>query len=110
HQAPLLLELLLVFHRAGRRKPPVDGPDEKDGVPLLALRAVRGAEHERRLVLLNGCIGEVLRTLRRLERERGEKRVATRIAGGDVAQLIEIGEPWLGSIVPLPENRIVEAA
>src|SRR3954471_10099744 len=110
HQAALFLELVLVLHRPRRGKPPVDGPDENDCFPFLAFGAVRGAEDERRLVVAVRTVSEILCALRRLERERREERVTTRVAGGDVAQLIEVGEAWLRLVVALLENAVVQAA
>src|SRR4029079_12714238 len=46
HEAAFLLELIVVVQRARKWEVAVDRPREKHGVPLLALGAVRRAEHQ----------------------------------------------------------------
>ena len=108
HQAPFLIDLGLSFHGTRRWKPAVHRPDDEDGVPFLSLRTVRGAEHQRRFIVVGGSASEILRTLRRLECERGQERIAVRISRGDVAQLIEIGKTRIGAVVAFLEDAVVQ--
>ena len=52
--------------------------------------------------------GEVLGVRWRVEGERGEERGPRWIAGADRAELLEVGEPSLGTIVLLLQDGVVD--
>ena len=108
-QAPLFLDLGLGAGRKVRRDAAVDGVEQEDRFPFLALGGMDGRENQIILVEQRHA-GLVAGRVRRIERELGEEALAARISLRDLHELDEIGLADHGVLVNALEMRLVPAA
>ena len=103
-QAALLLDLRGRSRRHVRGDAAVDGVEDVDGLPFLALGGMDGREDE--VVLVEqGRAGFAAGGVRRIEGELGEEAFARAVAGGD------LGEPGrIGRVVDGQAGRLSQAA